>query len=379
MFPVYLLSFLAPRNRKLWIYGYRQGTSFTDNSKHLYLHTSQNEDDIRSVFMAKDQGLVEELRSAGYEAYTFSSFKGIYLVMRSGNIFITHSRKDVPWWCTGGATIIRLGHGIPFKKFGWAHTNETNKWGLIEFLARKHIFMGHDYSIATSKEYRNLVAEATDLSEDKVWITGLPRMDMFGEVTDNTELWTDREFLNWLEEEDFNTVFLYFPTWRSKTGAGPFPNKNTLMSIDKQLMEDELLIVRNHPSSEKLDDNQYENIVSAPSNKDFYPILKHIDIMITDYSSLFYDALYEEIPIIFYPHDFSRYMENREFYFKYNSVPGKIVEEDTRLLKGIEVIKEKVGENRTPQENRWMSRTFDYNDYNNCSRVVEKIRAEGLC
>jgi len=57
---------------------------------------------------------------------------------------------------------------------------------------------------------------------------------------------------------------------------------------------------------------------------DIYPLLSFIDLLVTDYSSLFFDYLYLDKPIVFYPYDYEKYIQNdRKLKYDYNWVtPG---------------------------------------------------------
>src|SRR5208283_2067110 len=68
---------------------------------------------------------------------------------------------------------------------------------------------------------------------------------------------------------------------------------------------------------------------------DIYEVLHLCDILITDYSSIFFDFLKFNKPIIFYPYDFLEYQKlDRCFYFDYKQfVPGPIVYSFDEMLK----------------------------------------------
>ena len=49
--------------------------------------------------------------------------------------------------------------------------------------------------------------------------------------------------------------------------------------------------------------NTYSNIKVLESESDVYPLFEKIDLLITDYSSIFFDFLLTDKPILFYPYD----------------------------------------------------------------------------
>jgi CDP-glycerol glycerophosphotransferase (TagB/SpsB family) len=57
---------------------------------------------------------------------------------------------------------------------------------------------------------------------------------------------------------------------------------------------------------------------------DIYPLLPHIDCMITDYSSIFFDFLLLDRPLLFFPYDYNKFIENKgRITFNYfDQIPG---------------------------------------------------------
>jgi CDP-glycerol glycerophosphotransferase (TagB/SpsB family) len=72
--------------------------------------------------------------------------------------------------------------------------------------------------------------------------------------------------------------------------------------------------------------NNYEftNLIIYPAYMDIYPILKYSDILLADYSSVYFDYLFLDKPIVFFPYDFEKWAKSekgtRIDYFKYS--PG---------------------------------------------------------
>ena len=60
------------------------------------------------------------------------------------------------------------------------------------------------------------------------------------------------------------------------------------------------------------------------------------DLIITDYSSLVFEASIVDVPMLFYAYDLSSYISTRDFYFDFQKyVPGKICGSFGELLKAI--------------------------------------------
>ena len=113
--------------------------------------------------------------------------------------------------------------------------------------------------------------------------------------------------------------------------------------------------------------------------QDIYTILTEFDLLITDYSSVHFDFLLTNKPIIFAPFDKEKYlMEDREFYYNYNDVtPGPKASNWSELL----VYIEKFIQNPKlyDKERLNVMRRFNkYTDSNNCQRVFSAIYNEKI-
>jgi len=60
------------------------------------------------------------------------------------------------------------------------------------------------------------------------------------------------------------------------------------------------------------------------SSSDIYPLLPLTDCIITDYSSIYFDYLLINKPVIFFPYDYKKYIEyDRDLIFDYDTMtPG---------------------------------------------------------
>ncbi|MGL6024324.1 MAG: CDP-glycerol glycerophosphotransferase family protein, partial [Cetobacterium sp.] len=65
------------------------------------------------------------------------------------------------------------------------------------------------------------------------------------------------------------------------------------------------------------------------------------DILITDYSSVFFDFAILKKPMIFYPYDFEKYRDDdRGFYFPYEeTVPGPVCRTEDSVIEEIKNVK----------------------------------------
>ena len=77
------------------------------------------------------------------------------------------------------------------------------------------------------------------------------------------------------------------------------------------------LTIKLHPSDKSLEniDQEFSNIEIIDQNQDVYTLLEKSDIVMSDYSSMVFEALYLSKPVILFCPDYDTYQKNsREFY-----------------------------------------------------------------
>lgn len=360
LLPIYLLSFLIPRNKKIWIYGSTFGRRFADNPKYFFLYMNQNyHKEIRSIWITRDKNIVENLTRSGYEAYYVHSLKGMYFALIGGVYLFDNYSKDISFWLSGRSIKINLWHGIPLKKINMDNIYdkvrhpENNILKLKYALRRLSDEKPSHYVLCTSSFLSNIFASA--FGTQKVLVAGYPRNDILvsdqiKDVVSNNDIW-----IHWMrkKKEEGKNIITYMPTFRESESM-LFEIVN-FKNLDDFLFKNSLVLcVKVHPKSKinqeliQMEGNDtLSSIKIIDANMDPYQIIKRSDQLITDYSSIYFDYLLLNKPIIFFPYDFELYTKNsRELYFEYNSVtPGPKVytmeELEKALLNKDDYIKER--------------------------------------
>lgn len=348
LLPVYGLSFLMPRSKRIWVFGSTFGHRFADNPKYLYLYVSQvPNDSTKAIWISKDRDIVNSLVSQGLPAYYLYTPKGIWHCLRAGVYIYDNYSKDVCFLLSGGAKKFNLWHGIPLKKinkdnlFDYVRNprskREKVKWALRRVQDEKP----SHYVLTTSEFLRPIFSSA--FHTKKVMISGYPRNDALGnmeykQVASQDELALLEE-LQCRKDKDIKTTVFYMPTFRdSETG---FFDVMDLDSFHEFLKENHMLFcVKLHPKSrikQHLSKFLYDNIILIDSQYDPYPFLKLADRLVTDYSSIYFDFLLTDRPVIFFPYDLKQYLEgSRDMYFDYDAfTPGEKVIDQNSLEKAL--------------------------------------------
>lgn len=225
-------------------------------------------------------------------------------------------RKNMP-------IVIDLWHGFPLKAMGYADKEEKYP----EFI--KIVWSNIDYVTSYSKLFNEVMNKCFPFDLSKYIITGAQRNDLLF----NSD---GRRKLNILFNSDFsnNKLIFYMPTYRytprgnreegnkNRSNMFGFSNFNINRFVKFLEREGYILFVKLHPAEE----NKYiseipisENIkvitnkLLLENNVELYEILNGCDLMITDYSSVYFDLLLLDKPAVFTPIDLKEYEKSRGF------------------------------------------------------------------
>jgi CDP-glycerol glycerophosphotransferase (TagB/SpsB family) len=363
---IYGVSFLTYRKRHRWIFIPHNQYGFSDNCKYLFLHISENEKTIEPIWITKNKQLVDELIKNGYCARYLYSIDGIWMLL-TGGIFIFDSfLYDPTYWLSGGTKKVNLWHGVGLKKAD----HDIKKGRLKKIYSAKGLqrllikllipttFLNRkiNYFITTSQTYKEISASAFNVAKEKILVTGYPRNDVFFSDIPGTAIGTDLKLVtkikNFKELSSDTKVVLYMPTFRDSNGERFQEEIMELLGYINSCAKNTSIffILKVHPNAARFfKDNDWANsdfVYIADSHSDLYPILKYVDILVTDYSSISSDYLLLDRPIIFFPYDIDAYInENREFYFDYDEYsPGHKVYKAKDLVDRIKQIIEQGGD-----------------------------------
>lgn len=378
---LYVVVSLLPANDDIWVFVSHAG-EFSENSKYQFLYSSA-QNDVRAVWISQNDSIVSSLREAGYEAYSYRSLVGKYLLLRSGYLFLTHGWQLRPY--SGNSTIVQLWHGNMLKRMGGDHASgglqRGNYYEILRDLYYERFGRDWDYFVVTSSSYPAQHAKsAYNLGEEDLLIAGYPRTDVLLRDVPDSMLGVGSDARNAFETSgEEGPVLCLFPTWNGGRDAETRFSKEhvDLESLDHILESfDARMIIKQHPSTPTLiDDSSFENIVVVPESIDIYPLLERIDVLITDYSSIFFDFLLLDRPILFYPYDFQRYVQKRGLYFDYPKfVPGPKAFTAEELNDAIESVLQE-GDEYEEQRRRLRDEFFDSQDGKSAERIHDFVKS----
>lgn len=362
LLPIYWLSFLFPRDKHIWLFGSTFGRRFADNPRYFYLYVSQHSDrvskqvkadiadwkkaghtviedknckGIRPIWLSHDKGIVSFLNENGYEAYYHHSVKGIWYALRGKVYLFDNYSKDINFWLSAGAVKFNMWHGVPLKKIQADNVfdqvrHPKNGWEVFKAFPRRLSDEKPSHHVLATSEFMKPIFGSAFRTKN-VSTAGYPRIDSFAfECIEN--LYTEAEqctldrIQELLDKDTGNKMIYYMPTFRNSETE--FFDKMDLESFNSFLQENHLIFcTKLHPKS-KLKEQflaiEKGNIVNIDADTDPYVFIPISDALVTDYSSIYFDYLFAEKPILFFDYDLESYLkDSREMYFDYEEyTPG---------------------------------------------------------
>jgi CDP-glycerol glycerophosphotransferase (TagB/SpsB family) len=334
------------------------------------------------------------LRDPKYKNYTFVwSYMGNHPEEIPGNpILVNRETEDfyrylakAKYWVSNilfpvhrkreGNIYLQTWHGTPLKKLGW----DIDIQG-PEVLARENFYIesrNWDYLISANP-YSSGIFKRAFKFEKEILETGYPLNDIFYRPDLPEKVAEIKEKLQFPKDKK---VILYAPTWRDNEMVGSwehsFQLKFDLEQYYEKLHSEYILVLRmHHLISDALEiDEKYKDFVYDLSKyDDIQELYITADLLITDYSSVFFDYANSKKPMLFYAYDYEMYKENiRGFYLDMEEdLPGPVLQNEEYLLDAIINI-DQVEEDYKEKYEEFYERYCSLEDGNAAKRVVDRV------
>lgn len=362
-----------PKKEKIIVFESFLGKQYSCNPRAIYEQIKQEHPEF-DCYWSIDPQYKKQFEEFDLQVINRFSIRWMLLMGRA-KFWVSNSR--LPLWIPKPKNTIYLQtwHGTPLKKLGidieeihMPGTN-TNRYKR-NFLSESYRW---NYLISPNRFSTNIFQRAF-CPGGEIVESGYPRNDYLFNYTPSDER-SVREKLNLPEDKK---VILYAPTWRDneyhEVGKYKFNLKMDLDQMRVQLGDEYIIILRLHYLiADKLDLQEYNDFVYDASNhSDIRELYIISDILITDYSSVFFDFGNLKRPIIFYAYDIDMYRDTlRGFYFDYeNGVPGPITTNTKELINTIK----KFADGDFPEEYSDRLHRFTHlEDGNATKRIVDRV------
>ena len=370
---LHLILFPFFKNKQIYLFMDR-GTESGDNALYLFKYANSLSDGAKKYYvLSKENKDFNKISKFG-NVVNYKSFKHKFLYLFAKKIICTHPYETI------------VNPFFSFKneyKKNFSGLNNPKLYFLQHGVTKDNIsswFSRYDKNVSlivtvSDKEKESFYEEGYGYDKNIIQTLGFPRFDA-------------------LKDCETKKQILIIPTWRKniRGSKSKFMNSDYFKSISKLLNNKKLIeishkngykiIFKPHPELNKTiteeTDEKYIDLfkinekVIISNEKSYSELFEESDLMITDYSSVFFDFAYLEKPIIYYHPVEDYHYENS--YFDYETMGfGEITQNENELLNLIEeYLSTGCKMKNIYKEN--VTKFFKYHDHNNCKRVYGWIK-----
>lgn len=329
--------------------------SFIDPSKHE---------------VKKDKRL-KIIKSKSKEYYKYISISKYWIVNSIIEEGITKKKNQIYVQCWHGTPLKRLRYDIVVNGASLNSVEEIRKRNDID--AKKF-----DYFISPSKYCTEKFTSAFNLKalgkENIIIEEGYPRNDfLFNKTKKDIDAIKKKLGLP-LDKK----VIFYLPTFRDNqhtSGVGyTYKLGIDFDSLKKKFSKEYVILFSPHYFIENsIDLTKYKGFIYNVARYDEINELYLVsDIIMTDYSSVFFDYANLKRPMLFYMYDIDDYKGNlRDFYISLDELPGPIAKTQDELENNLKNIDKEFKKNKEKYEK--FNEKYNYLDDGNASERVIKV------
>ncbi len=316
---IYPVAFLFPRNSQKWVFGTNVG--FTDNAKYLYLYALEQKE-VHAIWITNKTKVLREMRDLHLEVYSKWSMRGLWHCLTAGRYIFTSHSNDINFFTVGRAKKVNLWHGVGIKGSGMGTQNKSGNAALKSFLFRlsaPHQFEQFDLFLSTGPLMNTHFSKMFGLKKGVLYEGMYPRCSFLMQPKENIEnhirQYESSELQKFVVDlKKYSCVYLYMPTWRADMKDDFIEQAGFDFEVLNRCMceHNALFLMKLHPAvRHHADYCNYDAVRFIDSSIDIYPILPFTDVLITDYSSIYYDyLLMKDKDVLLFPFDYQDYMAN---------------------------------------------------------------------
>ncbi|MDF0479626.1 CDP-glycerol glycerophosphotransferase family protein [Vagococcus sp. PNs007] len=328
------LATVVPVNKKIMVFESFLGRQYSDNPRAMYEYIKEHYPEYK-CYWSVDVAEQKKFENKGLNIIKKGTIRWFFTMARA-KYWISNSR--IPLWVIKPKKTIyvQTWHGTPLKKLAidmddaniypsWnrpipykkAFSLESSRW---------------NYLISPNKYSTNIFRRCFDF-ENEMIESGYPRNDYLINGNNEENINHIKKALNIPLDKK---IIMYAPTWRD---SFTFNLPLSLTNMKKELGDEYYVIFRLHylvkHTSELIGHEDFiQNVTSYNDISDLYLIS---DVLITDYSSVFFDYAVLKRPMIFHCFDMDLYKNDlRGFYFDFEKkAPGPIVTTTDELIDAV--------------------------------------------
>ncbi len=365
---------MLPADSRLIVFESFLGKQYSCNPRAIYEYLKENHPEYK-MYWSIDPRYASSFEGKGLNVVNRFSFQWLFLMARA-KFWVSNSR--LPLWIPkpNHTVYLQTWHGTPLKRLA-ADMEEVHMPG-TDTQSYKRNFLAEssrwDYLISPNR-YSTEIFRRAFAFEKTMLETGYPRNDILYTVNTSSNI---AEIKSRLKLPKDKKIILYAPTWRDNefydTGKYKFNLKLDLARMEEELGDDYIILLRMHYLiAENLDLSPFKGFAFDTSqHEDIRELYLVADLLITDYSSVFFDYANLQRPMIFFVYDIESYRDQlRGFYFEFEQdAPGPLVKTTQDVIN--EIKRYETNGYELPDHFNEFHQKFCYlEDGNSTKRVVE--------
>ncbi len=293
---------------------------------------------IADMDMAKDN--IKEFEGLENVKFVQRESEEYYRYLASSKYLISNSTFGYFFVKRPEQVYINTWHGVPTKYMGYDHAVER----VENARGPARNFLGADFLVSANEFMTDVMYKQAykleGLFNGKILEVGHPRSDLLINADTNKVF----KKLNNLGIKTDKKIILYAPTWKGNLynqleyDVNEF--KETVKQFSENINQDEYRIyLRVHYFLYKIlaKDPELKDIL-IPFTIDTNELLSVVDVLISDYSSIFFDFLVTGRPIVFYVPDLKEYESGRGLYVPVSTLPGIVSSSLEEIATSLEAI-----------------------------------------
>lgn len=365
-----------PLKRNLVLFESFLGKSYGDSCRYIYEYMIKNYPDFDYVWIIDNK----QARIPGkHKEAKPLSLRYFYYVARAA-YWINNMRQPAWYEKREGCFFLETWHGTPLKRlvFDMEDVHSASPEYKMTFYKQSRIW---DYLISDNRFSTDVFESAFLFPRERILELGYPRNDILYAPDAAVRA---AEIKRRLGIPEGKKVVLYAPTWRDDDYYGPGQYKFELpldLKLMKQLKKEYVFVLRTHyfiADNLNISEADKEFVIDASRYNDIGELYLISDILITDYSSVFFDFANLRRPILFYVYDFEKYRSVlRGFYIDMEKeLPGPLLYTSAEVLKALCDI-HKVEAEYAEKYREFCERFCSLDDGHAAERIVKRIFENG--
>ena len=287
---------------------------YTCNPKYLceYLNNKHN-GEFELIYVTANSNNESLLNEKGIKTCKIKSLKYHYFLFTSKFIIVNHA---YPQYLPKKKNQIAIftDHGIDLFKYLKNQPHENKNFEIRQYKKIDKFLFSSELDASNGKK-------KFCCDEGRMLYSGLPRISLFFDKDFKCEI-DYKEILNIPKNKK---TILYAPTFR-KDHDKKFLEKDfkkIISACEKRFGGEFVLLNRDHNFTLKDDGKKYnaDKIYECNTIEDVQILLYSCDVIITDYSSLMWDAAFSKHPCFLYIYDIDDYLKTWGFHTDFNKLP----------------------------------------------------------